>query len=208
MRRDALPANSLAEAHLYLMVTPCDACGDGPLVGGDAVSLDATCVAPTNDPNTVSAVRITTSCKACGASGSLTCTMPHGRGTDPAGGPATINPTDHPSRIIDVAQWLTLFRTIVEAAHRETDKVRARELGIEAARCLDEALKFYDDPDSELPPDDALFHEPSRRAYRTSPQHFARKRLLDLRSKLPSIAAMNAKRHTPTPKRPWWRFRR
>ena len=75
----------------------------------------------------------------------MTFCLPHGTGTGAPGSPARVNPTSEPSQIVDLGQWLTLFRSIAEAAERESDKVQARHLGLEAAQCLDEALKFYYD---------------------------------------------------------------
>lgn len=123
-----------------------------------------------------------------------------------------INPTDEPSRLLDVGQWITLFRVILEAASRETDKIEARRLGYEAAQCLEEALKFYDDND--LPPESAVFTEPTRNRLREFPQQFSRTYLLAMRAKLPTNTTMQRNIANPAveasePKsRSWWPFRR
>jgi hypothetical protein len=95
-----------------------------------------------------------------------------------------INPTAEPSEILDVAQWVMLSGMVAASATSEPDKVRKRRLFIEAAQCLEEALKFYAD-DNDLPPAAAFFHDGSRLRFRQSPEHFSRQRLLHLRSKLP-----------------------
>ncbi len=99
--------------------------------------------------------------------------------------PPVVNSTNEPSRILDVAQWLTLFRMMTEAAGKEKNKTAARRLALEAAQCLDEALKFYEE-DNDLPTNKAFFRDDSRERFRDHPEQFARQRLLDLRSKLPT----------------------
>ena len=136
MPEGALVAHSLAEAYLYLMATPCASCDKGPLSGSEA--------RPVAGPGEAMIVSITATCRACGTVHELSFELPEGTGTDESGAPPTVNPTEEPSRIIDVARWITLFRVITEAAGRESDKSEARRLGLEAAQCLEEALKFYD----------------------------------------------------------------
>jgi len=103
-----------------------------------------------------------------------------------------VNPTAEPSQILDLGQWLTLFRMLTETAGHEASMTDARRLSLEAAQCLDEALKFYDDADNDVPPVEAFFGEDSRDRFKAHPEQFSRRRLLHLRSKLP----------TPWPKRP------
>ncbi len=119
-----------------------------------------------------------------------------------------INPTDEPSQLLDVGQWITLFRVILEAASKETDKIEARRLGYEAAQCLEEALKFYDDND--LPPESAIFTDATRSRMRDVPHQFSRTHLLSMRAKLPANVTMQRNiTESPQPpqqSRPWWRF--
>ena len=190
-------AHSLAEAYLYLMATPCDVCGMGPLRGADAEGIEGSDA----DPLTVT---ICVTCGECGSTSVETFELPNGAGLAP-NQPAVVNPGTEPSRIIDVAQWITLFRVITEAASRETDKVQARCLGMEAAQCLDEALRFFSDVDSDLPPPDALFSEPSRERMRKHPEQFSRQRLLALRSKLPTMSAYLSDVTRRKEKKWWWR---
>jgi hypothetical protein len=196
-----LVAHSLAEVYLYLMVTPCGKCGRGPLKGGDAK--------PAEWDNTRVGVVVEVTCSICDDQARLEFDVPAERlaaiKSAPRGSAAKINPTPEPSRIIDVAGWVTLFGVIADAAARATDKGEARMLGYEAAQCLDEALKFYDQ-ENELPPEDAFFSEASRRRHREHPQKLARSRLIDLRARLPSIDAMEKRMASAGgKKRRWWK---
>lgn len=182
MSDQPLIAHSLAEAHLYLMAVPCESCKRGSLRGGEATAGVA------SDDQTI--YTIVARCSACGAENVHTFQVSAGAVQPPPGEPAVVNPTAKPSRILDVGQWIVLFRVITEAAANEKDKVQARHLGLEAAQCLDEALKFYDDPENELPPDEAVFTESTARRLREAPEQFSRTRLIELRGKLPTTAAM------------------
>ncbi len=191
----ALAIHSLAEARLYLKVTPCRACRGGPLIPDPQAAA--------HDPDQ-QVLNVPVSCRACGkrqeilfdtsgvevresipaACGELL--APADRPT-----PAPINPTDEPSRIIDVAGWFTLHTVIAEAARTAGADARTlasraakRRLLIEAGQCLDEALKFFD-ADNDLPPEDAFFHHHSRRRFRDRPELFTRQRLIDLLRQLP-----------------------
>jgi hypothetical protein len=73
---------------------------------------------------------------------------------------------------------------IGEAAGRSDDKLQVRRFGIQAAQCLDEALKFYL-PDEELPGPVAFFNAASRERFRQHPEQFARRRLVEMKLKLP-----------------------
>jgi hypothetical protein len=182
---ESLPARSLAEVYLYLMVTPCAACEEGALRAGDA---------KTRREAGRLRVEVAVECGTCGRRGTQHFELP-------AEAVSTmrqnrIGPDASLSRIIDVAQWLTLFRMIVAAADRQTNKTEARRLGYEAAQCLDEALKFYT-ADHDLPPDTAFFSEQSRSHRREHPEFFARPRLLELRAKLPALHVMERKLRAP-----------
>ena len=196
-----LIAHSLAEIYLYLMVTPCPNCGRGPLRGSDAQ--------PGPTPGSEN-VELEAVCRSCKHQAKLGFVLPPGeltvaRHTSSELVPK-VNATDQPSRIIDVGGWVTLFRVITEAAAKTEDKIESRLLGYEAAQCLEEALKFYED-DDEFAPDSAFFSEASRRRYRDNPHLLARSRLIDLRAKLPTLDAMErrlkASRQT---RKPWWRL--
>ena len=191
-----LVARSIAEAHLYLMVTPCAACNQGPLRGGGGEWHRG------RDGEAVLSMSV--ECAACRATTTQTFTLPNEDDADVGTEGSVINPTDEPSHIIDVAQWLTLFRMLTEAAGKEPDKIRARQFGIEAAQCLEEALKFYDEADNDLPPPEALFHASSREHFEKNPEHFSRQRLINLRSKLPSRSVSQTRRSKGGKGR-WWK---
>ncbi len=203
MPDEPLIAHSLAEAYLYLMATPCALCGHGPLTGSDAQPLGDT----TERDAMGRPWRITATCGACRSVTTVAFLLPDDSERDEEGETATINATEEPSRILDVGQWIVLFRMIIEVASRETDKTQARHLGIEAAQCLEEALKFYDDLDNDLPPPEALFADVSRERFRDAPEQFSKRRLIDLRAKLPSMTTMR-KSLADQKKKHWWRRRR
>ncbi|NLE57208.1 MAG: hypothetical protein GX616_02525, partial [Planctomycetes bacterium] len=59
-----------------------------------------------------------------------------------------------------------------------------RRMRIEAAQCLDEALKFFDE-DNDLPPREAFFTEKSYRRFLERPELYTRQRLIEMRSPSP-----------------------
>lgn len=178
---DVLPIHSLAEAYLYLMITPCAACGQGQLVGDDARA---------HHDEERRILTIPARCKKCDARRDIWFDT---RSIE-AGGfqavsahtVATINPTQEPSRIIDVGGWITLATVIAESAQKAGSAAEARHLKLEAAQCLDEALLFYDD-DNDLPPAEAFFHERTRKQFQRTPEFFSRQRLVSLRARLPIV---------------------
>ncbi|MCH7526264.1 MAG: hypothetical protein IID39_02400 [Planctomycetes bacterium] len=199
MKGEPLHAHSVAEVSFYLMATPCAECGQGPLEadlparaagGGAAVE------------------EVAATCRACEHQQIIRFAVTAGdeaeQGDDSH---PLINPTSTPSEILDVAQWIMLFRVILETASKETDKVEARRLGFEAAQCLEEALKFYGD-DNDLPPATALFHETSRARLRENPGQFSKQRLRDMRAKLPARVTMQKQvaRDAHAVQRPWWKL--
>lgn len=167
-------AHSLAEAYLYVMVTPCPNCGKGPLVSSDAKLIDADA--------RYRAATVPATCRACGAAGSWVIQIE--KKATPGGGPDEINPSPKPSRILDLAQWITLARMITEAAGRSDDRIQARGFRIHAWQCLDEALKFFE-PDNAIPPASAFFTAESRQRFSEHPEHFERSRVLHMRDRLP-----------------------
>ena len=195
-----LIAHSLAEAYLYFEATPCSTCQKGPLRAPAAPRFDCA-----GDKTIVS---IEVRCHSCQAATTMTFELP-GEAAEGGRESDEVNPTDEPSRIIDAAQWITLSGLLSELAARETDKGEARQLALGAAQCLEEALKFYDEVDNDLPPPEAFFHDSSRRRFRENPEEFARRRLINLRSKLPTKSAVLSR---PSPsgresKKRWWRPR-
>jgi len=172
-----LHAQTIAEIHFYLKITGCEKCGR-------AVHWNQDCIVAPAVPGTIT---VSTDCSSCGALSHAEIRVAHASELPPVGYPPVINPTDRASRLIDLSQWITLAHLLIEESRGQKDKELARYLNLQAAQCYDEALKFYDDPDNELPQADAFFSEPSRRRFRESPQQFARSRLIGERARLPSV---------------------
>jgi len=118
----------------------------------------------------------------------------------------TINPTEQPSGLIDLAQWLSLFYLLLERAATEPDRLVSRQASYQAALCLGEALKFY--RDDEQPDETAFFSDASREVFREHPKDFSRRRLQDMRGKLPAMNVMSRRidRDHWVRNRKWWQF--
>ncbi len=186
--------HSVAEAYLYLKVTPCRSCQRGALN------------ARSNLQKTASAAGGWTMPVACGKCSTETvlhfCINPPP--TREQAHSSQINSTPQRSSAIDLLGWLTLFQAILDAAQKETQKTAGRELAYEAALCLDEALKFYDG-ENELPSADAFFSESSSQRFREHPERFARSKWRERRLLLPDMKARTESGDRPK-RRPWWRF--
>ena len=200
MSDDFLPAHSMAEVYLYLMITACPKCGQGKL------NPLTTSLPQADQPNKA---QVLARCGKCQGEQTLSFVLPAEyvpSGQGPQSG-VRISRTDQPSRIIDVAQWLTLFHVILEAASREKDRGKARLLGYDAAQCLEEAVKFYE-PDNDLPPASAFFSEETRRQCTDHPELFARSRLIEQRARLPALDAMERQLRARKEKlgKRWWQF--
>lgn len=203
--------HSVAEAYLLLMVTPCEACGKGPLQAADHESVDL---------GGASARRMAARCQACDHSHEFLFDLSDVQELDPSGAASDlpcINPTEESSRAIDLAQWLMLFEAIVRAADQQSDPAESRRLGYEAAQCLEEALKFYPPSPAEWPDESAFFHAWTLERFAGHRHLFARTRLVDLRRKLPTLTQMERRlRREPDSssamsadgarRRPWWAF--
>lgn len=190
---EAIPVrvHSVAEAYLYLQVTPCGACGKGPIQSQGEL---------TRRGQRAGAYELSVRCHSCGNKAAIVFWIVPPP-TRESGASNIINATGERSSAIDLLGWLTLFRSILEASEKTADKATARSLAWEAAQCLDEALKFFD-ADNEMPQADAFFSEASRQRYREHPQHFARSKWMERRLKLPNAAVRTAS----APYRKWWQF--
>jgi len=198
-----LPARSVSERHFYLMVLSCPACGKGPF---DRVSAERS----GDELADIWYVR----CRSCGIGQRLLfdrtkLLVPDDESAH--GELPIVNPTDEPSELLGVGQWLALFYTILHAAAAQSERGEAQRLGYEATLCLDEALKFYP-PDSDLPSPEAFRNEESLARFREHPEQFARDRLLRMRQKLPSLQVMRSSLRQarsdgepPREPRPGWR---
>ena len=193
---EPLPAHTLNEVRYYLMVTPCAACGNGPYAADEI----------RQPPENPSVVVVEAHCEHCDAKRSFAATTQHEL---PETGVRAeiINPGREPSRIVDLGQWLGLFYLLVESAFSADKPVETRRLGYRASLCLSEALKFYG-LDDELPPGSAFFVPGTIEAYRNNPEKFARQKLRDMQTKLPSpgVMAANVSRDERVAVKKWWQF--
>ncbi len=167
---DTLTARSTTEFEYYLLVTPCQACRTGPC---DMAAADG--------PRSAGQVRAAhLRCRSCNALSDLPFVTEYepAEPTSPC-----INPLDEPSRLVDLDQWLALGYMLMDRASRETG-AQAHQCQIQAALCLNEALKFYVEHD-EVPPAEAFFTDVTSRAFHEHPEAFAQQRLRDLLDKLP-----------------------
>ena len=190
-----LRAHTFSEVHYYLMVTPCRQCGKGPWL------MDA----PAGAEASQGPVAVKASCKHCGAAQEFQFVCDHAlpfRGVEGE----CINPTNEPSRLIDLAQWLSLFYLLVESATSEIAAAETRRGGYRAALCLAEALKFYGD--NELPPESAFFTPATQTVFREHPENFARQKLRDMQAKLPDLGVMARRiaRDERMQGRRWWQL--
>ncbi len=183
-------ARSLVEAYLYLKVTPCSVCKSG--------SLEAS---PPERDDDAARVRVVATCRNCGASEAYRVPA---RGAvprvDPISAAGQISDTQKPSRILDVAQWVTLSGVMLEEASATPDRQEARWLRRRSGQCLEEALKFYE-ADNDLPSAASFFHEQTRQSFRDNPEKFTRQRLLDLRARLPLLDGDPSQKGK---RRRWW----
>ena len=172
--------HSVHEARLFLRVSPCGACGTGPIEPGDKEDLSKL-----KTPWIVK-------CSACGYRFSILFVRTAGTfpDTTPTGFPI-INATEIPSKVIDLNQWLALFHLLRDQAGETGDKHESRQIGSLASLCLGEGLKFFsDDPAEQIPPESAFFNEVSLRRFREHPAGFSRDRLEDLRRRMPSFKSV------------------
>jgi hypothetical protein len=189
------PAYTINEVMYFLSVTPCHACGKGPLVPARR-HPEFTPGEPFELPG---------QCSQCGGVVSFTFTvdLPLDREWPDS---EFINPSDEPSRIIGLAQWLSLFYTLVEHAAGQGPQ-GSRRTGLHAALCIEEALKFYD-ADDEMPPPEAFLSGTGRDAFQRQPEKFSQSRLRAMRDKLPGLHTITRRieRDVNPPEKKWWQF--
>jgi hypothetical protein len=195
---EALLAHTPNEMEYYLRVTPCAHCG-GPLLPSEPRPAEAG--AAGTDVAGRASVRVR--CRKCRRGRTFHFAWQYDPAAD-AGGEDCINPTDQPSRIVDLAQWVGLYYQFSEAVSGEASPAEARRAARRAALCVEEALKFH--AGQEQPPETSLFCEASRAAYRDSPANYARARLRELQARLPAAARPQADQPASDQRRPWWQF--
>ncbi|MEE8170252.1 MAG: hypothetical protein V3T70_06870 [Phycisphaerae bacterium] len=167
-----LTAHTAAEAYLFVSLTYCPHCRRRPV----RVAGELQCVAPGSDEWSLAV-----ECAGCGQADKLTFTLAPLLGV---GSPRAINPTGTRSKLIDPAGWLALYQSTTDRAAVQSDRSEARALSLEAARFLDEALKFYE-PGAELPDAACFLSEQSASRIREHPESFQRSRIAALRDRLP-----------------------
>jgi len=192
---EPLAAHTANEAGYCIRVARCAACA-GP--------MEAAAPMPTGAA-VAGELAVEARCKRCGAARTFRFSCQFAPGAD---GEA-INPTDEPSRIVDLGQWVALAEHYIEAAAEAGAPGEARRLGERACRCLGEALKFYGP--EELPPEQAFFTAASAEAFGRSPVTFARQHLRDMQVRLPKPIGRRAGEHdapaaAPPRARRWWEF--
>jgi hypothetical protein len=197
MMDQALPAHTPNELEYYLRVTPCAHCG-GPLAAQEPAPAGEE---PGGEAGGRAAVRVR--CRKCHRGRTFHFAWQYDTSGD-ADGDDCINPSDQPSRIVDLVQWVGLYYQFSEAVGGAASPAEARRDARRAALCLEEALKFH--AGEEMPPETALFCEASREAFRDSPANYARARLSELKALLPAAARPEADRPAGARGRPWWRF--
>ena len=189
--RELLQAHTLKEVSYYLMVNSCSFCGKGPQV-----------IAPGENPAPSKPERIKTRCRHCGHGNSLNVVYSLEEQSDAE----LINPTDQPSRIVDLSQWLSVASLLTDTAFADQAYAYPGRKGYQAMLCFSEALKFYDD--NELPPLDAFFSEATLEIFHEHPEQFAKQRLRDTQARLP--CPVNLDRADPEDEnryqRSWWKF--
>lgn len=171
-----LIVHSREEARLYLAVTPCMRCQKGP---HEVVDLE-----PPAQVLEGAEFELYLICAHCGADRREAFVLRRGD-QRAALSPTTINPTDEPSKVIDLHDWLTLYAVFMERAASEQQARRIRSLRLRAGECLTEALKFYEDGDQ--PPPQAGFDAHSRQYLIDNAEAVSRRRILELRAKLPHV---------------------
>jgi hypothetical protein len=175
--QSVLHAITINDLRCLLWSNPCPQCARGPQEIS-AANLDTI-------PH-----HVETLCQACNHRDSVIFTteypLPPEALTEPI--PPWINPTDEPSELLDLNQWLGLFHLFLERASLpEVDHAGHHHAQLWAAACLDEALKFYNGGD--LPPESAFRRDLSRQAFAQYPQSFDHQALLDWHAKLPPAPA-------------------
>ena len=186
-------AHSILEAHLYVGLQVCPECDAGPLeVAGRS----------TEEHHIDDIIRLDCACPQCGEKAAYRFRIDSRWAV--ASEPPLINPTDEPSKLIDIAQWLTLYHTVLARSKEAPDHTASRREAYQAALCVAEALKFYE-PDNDLPPASAFFSDQAREQARAHPAFFARDKLLSLQTGLPDLRATQAVKSRKSARK-WWKF--
>jgi len=180
-----LPARSVQEQALYLLVQPCQKCRSGPLEEVSRQQSDS----PTGKIDMIQA-----RCSSCGEE----VTLQFARSVKEKA-------TDQ-SELIDVTEWLALCHHFLDLGQTNSEKQQTQQqIGL-ARYCLSEALKFYP-KDSDLPAPSAFFGRLANQRFKEHPAAFLKTKLLELRRQLPalSVGTSEYKPADAQKKRKWWR---
>jgi len=165
--------HGVQEEYFYMMVHPC-ACG-GPWLGqSQEVEEDGGRVLH----------HVSAACFKCGKERTFHFQLDERPGPkDPI---RAINPTDEPSRALDLAEWLGLAEFYLARIERLREKVEKAQSLLDARQCLEEARKFFG-PQDEAPPASALWSEKSRKAAKAQPETFQRSTIEGMLDRLPPL---------------------
>ena len=181
----SLPAHSVQEQSLYLLVHPCQKCESGPLEEAARHESDS----PAGRIDVVQA-----RCTCCGEETSLQFSKT-----------AKVE-TAAQSELIDVSEWLALCHHFLDLGQTSSEEQHLQQQIKLARHCLNEALKFYPE-DSDLPMPSSFFGQLGSQRFKEHPAAFLKPKLLELRRRLPALAT-KATKYKPTAtgrKRKWWR---
>lgn len=161
-------ARTRDEAHLYMDLHPCDACG----------AVDVTWHSALTDGDGVPARRYSGRCEGCGAAREFVFALPER--------PELPGPQDvvffggARSQLLDPGEWLLVSDLCAQAgsasAGTEAERAEARQSLAIAAAAVAEVLKFVPDGADEVP-DSAFWSQRGRTVREQEPGRFRRRRL-------------------------------
>jgi|GEM_PF-1134446 len=177
-----LLARGAAEAHLYMLLHPCEECGEVEFEPDAAPGADGADLV----------VRYAGDCPACGVRREFAFRM---LGTDPGGtGDGLAFGGDRVSKLIDPGEWVWFADRLAATVPADwtglSDAERAaavEDLGT-AAAAVDEAVKFIPDG-QDLVPFSAFVSDRGRAVYAEEPGRFRRVRLDGARAEYRRLAA-------------------
>ena len=173
---DAIPVHSVQEEYFYMMV---HACPCGGAWAGRSQQVE----------NAGASLRheVTARCARCGAEQTLRFELAApGPGAAPPTAIREINPTDEPSRALDLVEWMQLGRFYLERIGRLRDLLERAQSLLDARQCLEEALKFYG-PGDDGPPPRALWSDASRAKAAEQPALYSRAGLAAMLDRMPPM---------------------
>jgi len=171
----AVSVHSAQEEYFYLMVHPCP-CG-GPWIGQSQ-----------HVEKTTPGLRhhVTARCARCSTERTFPFDLVSAAGATAPTAVREINPTDEPSRALDVAEWMHLARFYLERIERLQDAVSRAQSLLDARQCLEEAMKFYG-PGDDAPPAGALWSDASRKRVAEHPDAYRRSSLVAMLDRMPPM---------------------